>query len=631
MAVLLSASLKEVEKKTWLTEDDVSTQVQSEISRSETFVTNIREEFKKEMKLFKNQKKNKDKIGDTTLFNVHCALMARSYVDRPQSKFTSTKIGRDYVIKNLNATYEEDFGEEDIEILKYKRDWDKYFYWVGIVCKTGWDWLSKTSTFETVNPWKWLPDPDWDYVSNNYSYSWYEKMMYKSDLLKNYTDEQIDELIPVWVDEQKQEEQVWDWFNVQTNSAWANPLYKITVQFTTLVWPKGTIKVMIEVWNNDDYILSLKILTPIKKEEKHADVPFPFAFTYWKPIEFNPFGQRVGTFVSDVQRTKSEMANLRLKKSKAELYPMYMYNTRLIKNKEDLVFWFNKLVATNPLEWESLNNAVAPIQRDFRADNSYMIDDSLDKQVESSTSIGKIVQWATPERREAATTNALQQDNTDINLALAAKIESWGEKQLLKLWLRGYLEKFTDWDRKIVNINTWFGIFPQELRKKDFLSEENVRIQVITVAELDKRRDKERLAYANTLPLLQTIQRPIAAQNYSYRRYLTSSGIPEPQVEIEVPLTPQEIIAGENVAMLIWWILPKVKEDYDPLTHLISIKAAPQSYKTEIYRQSLLQLYRVQWWEQQQLTEVSESVQNNVAAQWMSWQMQESANMLQWQ
>ena len=62
--------------------------------------------------------------------------MARSYVDRPQSKFTSTKIGRDYVVKNLNATLEEDFNSADMEILKYQRDWDKYMFGVGIIAKT---------------------------------------------------------------------------------------------------------------------------------------------------------------------------------------------------------------------------------------------------------------------------------------------------------------------------------------------------------------------------------------------------------------------------------------------------------------------------------------------------------------
>ena len=386
-------------------------------------------------------------------------------------------------------------------------------------------------------------------------------------------------------------------------------------------------KVKCETGNANSILLDIVELKSLKWEEI-SDVKFPFAFTYWKPRRNNPFGSRIGTYVWDVQRVKAEMATLRLKKSKAELYPMYMYNTRLIKNKADLNFWFNKLVATNPLEWESLQNAVAPIQRDFRADNSYLIDDSLDQQTEGSTSIGKLTQGSTPQRREAATTNALQQDNTDINLALAAKIESWGEKKLIQLWFRCYKERFADWDRKIVNFNTGFWIYPRELKKNDFLSEKNVRIQVITVAELDKRRDKERVAYANTMPLLQTIQRPVAAQNYSARRFLISSGIPEPQVEIEVPMTPQEIIAQENVALLIQDIQPKIESDLDPLTHLIAIKAAPQSLKVEIYRNSLLDLVKAQWWQEAQMTEVSESVVNNVTAQGMSWQMQESANML---
>ena len=62
-----------------------------------------------------------------------------------------------------------------------------------------------------------------------------------------------------------------------------------------------------------------------------------------------------------------------------------------------------------------------------------------------------------------------------------------------------------------------------------------VRIQITTVAELNKRRERESLAYAKTLPLLQTLQRSKASQNYSYRRYLISEGIPEEQVDIEIP------------------------------------------------------------------------------------------------
>jgi len=629
--------LKDILKATWLRKDDIVSQISSEYERWYRFVTNKREIFERDLKLFNNQKKNKDKIGDSTLFNVHSALMARSYVDRPQSKFISTKIWRDYIVKNLNATLEEDFNEQDIEILKYQRDWDKFFYWVGIVPKVWWCGVTKSPKFETIDPRNWIPDPDGDYVNGNYSYTGFEKQMFKTDLeSEGYSDKIIEELNPnTWnqrgSDRSRQDDQVNSDLNTsykQENSN--NPNYKIYTHFGIFVWPKGTVKAMFIMGNEQRTIIDGELLVAVTKQEKKDAtlIPFPFAFTYWKPRTNNPFGDRVATFVSDVQRAKALIANLRLDKSMAELYPMYMYNTRLIKNKEDLNFGFNKLIAVNPLEWEGLWNAAAPIQRDVRADNSFVIDDSLDRQVESSTSIGRVVQWSTTDRRETATTNNLVQDNTDINLALAAKVESWGEKQLIRLWLRGYMERFTEWDTKVVNFDTWFSIIPRELRKKDFLSEKSVRIQVITVAELDKRRDKERLAYANTLPLLQTLERPKAAQNYSYRRYLISSWIPETQVDIEVPLTPQEIIAIQNVELLSYGETVEVKEDYDPLTHLIAIKAAPQDLNTMVYRQSLLELYKVQGWDTEQLTQVSESVTNNVAAQWMSQVANESSSLL---
>ena len=634
---MLSDTLKEIKKLTWLSETDIISQISSEYERGYRFVVNKREIFETDLRLFNNQKKNKDKIGDTTLFNVHSALMARSYVDRPQSKFVSTKVGRDYVVKNLNATLEEDFNEQDIEILKYQRDWDKFFYWVGIVAKIGWDGCTKSPKFETVDPRNWIPDPDGDYVNGHYSYTGFEKQMFKTDLeALGYSDKIIETLNPnTWDFRGSDRSRTDDQVNADLNTSYKqensqNPNYKIYTHFGIFTWTKWTVKAMFIMGNEQKTIVDGELLKAVKKEEKKdaSLIPFPFAFTYWKPRTNNPFGDRVPTFLSDVQRAKALIANLRLDKSMAELYPMYMYNTRLIKNKEDLNFGFNKLIAVNPLEGESLDNAARPIQRDVRADNSFVIDQSLDSQVEASTSIGAVTQWSTPDKRETATTNNLVQDNTDINLALAAKVESWGEKQFIVLWLRGYLEKFSDWDRKLVNLNTWFGIIPRELRKKDFLSETSVRIQVITIAELDKRKDKERLAYANTLPLLQTLERPKAAQNYSYRRYLTSSWIPEAQVEIEIPLTPQEIVAIQNVELLSFGEFVEVAWDYDPLTHLIAIKAAPQELNVMVYRQSLLDLYTAQWGDQAwALTQVEESVTNNVAAQWMSQVANETSSL----
>jgi hypothetical protein len=75
----------------------------------------------------------------------------------------------------------------------------------------------------------------------------------------------------------------------------------------------------------------------------------PFAFSYWRP-DGTPTGMRVTAITGDIQRVKAEFSNLRLDKSKAELYPMYLRNKRLIPNATDLEFGFNKIIDVNPLE-----------------------------------------------------------------------------------------------------------------------------------------------------------------------------------------------------------------------------------------------------------------------------------------
>lgn len=61
---------------------------------------------------------------------------------------------------------------------------------------------------------------------------------------------------------------------------------------------------------------------------------------------------------------------------------MYLRNSRMIPNKSDLEFGLNKIIDTNPLAGESTSQALVPLQKDFRADNSYLIDQSLDKVVQ---------------------------------------------------------------------------------------------------------------------------------------------------------------------------------------------------------------------------------------------------------
>ncbi len=605
-----------------MNEDKILEQVRQEFERWNILVSPIRDVFNKDLKRYYNQKKlkAKNKVWDTTMYNVHSALLARMYVNAPQINFDVHEVAHEETVNNLNMAFKEDFETQDMEILKYQYLWDAFLYWVGIIAKTGWDGRLKKNTFQVVDPRNWIPDPDGDYANNDYSFIGFQKKVFKQELESYGID--TDEIIAWnnrvdWPEHNKREDQTMTGlWQSQKSKWWDNDSVEVYYHFTSI---KGK-KYQVITANNNTLLVDFKEIEPVYtwEKDKPYKTPFPFAFKYFRPVRNNPFGYRVADLVRDVQDVKALIANLRLDKSKAELYPMYLYNIRLIKDKTDLDFGFNKLVATNPLEWESLQNAIQPIQKDFRADNSYLIDDSLDKQVQSSTSIGRLTEWSSPERRETATTNRLVQWNTDINLWLIEKTMSWGDKTFWELWFRWYLENFQSWDSKKVKFYTWYGIIPKELRKKDFLAVESISIYVVTNTEKIEKMDKQRVAFWQVFPLLQTLQVPPSSINFAFRQLLLASWIDAQQVEIMIPKTPQEIIAEENIDLLRAWEFVEVEEDFDVYTHLVMLKQAGNGINVQIYRKSLLELYKLQWGSPEQLNEASESVSNNASAQAMA-------------
>jgi len=78
--------------------------------------------------------------------------------------------------------YNEDFDTPEMKMIKYQKDYDKYLYGVGIVARIGWDGIYKRNRFQVVDPKTWYPDLNGDYITGNYSYSGFDKLMYMSDM-----------------------------------------------------------------------------------------------------------------------------------------------------------------------------------------------------------------------------------------------------------------------------------------------------------------------------------------------------------------------------------------------------------------------------------------------------------------
>lgn len=231
---------------------------------------------------------------------------------------------------------------------------------------------------------------------------------------------------------------------------------------------------------------------------------FPFSFYYWKPDRNNPFGDRPANYVRDVQLQKAEIANLRLNKMRAELYPMYLYNKDYVKGT-DLDFGFNKRIPISTGidgAQVSLGNIVQPIQKDLRIDTSFAVEASLDRMVEKSTSIGEVVQGTTPTQKETLGTNKLVQTNTDVNLSLNEELHSIGDEQFVKMWFGGYYQNFASGDKKLIFAGSSTAKEPIVLRRKDFVYEGNLGISIETNVQGEDRKRKENAAVTQVAPII---------------------------------------------------------------------------------------------------------------------------------
>jgi len=161
-----------------LSKKDILDQIRDDYDRGFTLAKPLREEFEKETKLFNYQKKNKDKIGDSTLYNIHCALMAREYMDKPTSKFQSHSNNQNRIVNNLNLALEADMNTSYMENLIYDWKHDKFLRGHGTVIRNGWDGIDKMPFFETVDPRVEILDPDGDYRNGDYSFYGFEKYDY---------------------------------------------------------------------------------------------------------------------------------------------------------------------------------------------------------------------------------------------------------------------------------------------------------------------------------------------------------------------------------------------------------------------------------------------------------------------
>ena len=444
--------------------DDIIAQGRNEITMSRNFVREKRVEFRNRFKLYNNQRKQKDKIGDTSMFNVITTMLAVYYSDEMQVAFSGRDIGDVTAASNVEDLAKFDYEEMGMDVINYMTQWDRFFFGVGIRQLSDWNKKTKTPIPRTLNPMTWLPDPNGHLVVTNFRFMGFEVSYTRSQMTEEAGFINLDKL-PKTVNKKGTETELTEAAYREAQNLGQeeykkddnpdNIVYDMVDHFMIIKGSDGKSKKFLVTFDDEvKEIYRFEEILPVTAAEKDDPslVPFPISLNYYSPSRNDPFGTSVPDLVEDKQRAMSVFKNLQVAAAKADIYPMYMYNRDKILNRRDLDFAFNKFIA---VRGEVGDAVVKPLNKaGTKLDTSLNVIQALNADIEISTGIDKNAQGVLSDQQR--TLGEVQQTTANANLRflLGSKINAWGERRFWKLWYRAYKQNFEAAEKKIIRLKS---------------------------------------------------------------------------------------------------------------------------------------------------------------------------------
>lgn len=523
------------------------------------------DEFGVRLKLYNNQKRDKEAVGDPLLFTIHQTVLASLYDDKLNVTFVPREQGDEDVAENDTALADYDAGEMEKDVLDYNWDWDATFYGVGLVCLMEFDRDKMLPIPEYWNRMTTLVDPRATSVNGDIKgrgrarFMGREVRLTKGDMddagvyfnysdLKNETKD-----LRSFTDEAETLSQ--DARGLQQTSKFSglegdNVDHRVLEWFT--MW-KGK-RVFVTLANNRKKVIRYH-------ELKDKNIPIIDRRIYPMPNSFD--GISIPDLVEDKQRARAVLQNLGLKGAKANLHPMYLFNTNKIKNRADLNFDFNKFI---PVDGDT-TNAVQVMPKDTIKQEVQYIMNVLDASAQKATATPDIQQGATGNEKRSATELSLQTQKVDTRYSLSAKIFGWSEKRFWRQWHNLYKEHFKDGiDEKVVRVVGALGAAYRPFRREDIVSTTDLDVSVESRVLSEAKRFNQARSFEGFLAII--AKDPNANIRYGFKHLGKLKGIKKDEIDLLLPPTIEELRAEDENAQLEKDELVEVMATDNHITHL---------------------------------------------------------------
>ncbi len=513
------------------------------------------EEMLLRLKLYNNQRRNKDAVGDTTLFTVHNTVLASLYEDRLAAGWDGRRDGDEETAENLNVLAENDYREMEKDQMDYEWDWDAGFFGSGLVEFAFFDRESKTPIFQNVDRTTFLRDPRAKAINPNRAgkngarfFGEYVRMtkdeMETNGSFFNLAKIKITTNKDSTMERAREARAEAQGYNNNANVHKEADLGD-NAEFESLKWythfkPTGGKRQKIRVYlaNGEKLLIKYEVIKTKR---------WPLAQRKLYPVSNDFDGVSIPDLVEDKQRKRAVVLNLAIKNLESRQYPSYIYDKNKIKNRADLTnMEQNKYI---PIDGEATSGVIAPIQKDASAqDMVNFILNTLDSSAQRATSTPELQQGVmSKEQRTLGELNLISK-NVDTRYSLAVKIFSWSEAAFWMLWYELYKIYFkAEIDEKILRLTgpngKKFKPFTREAIITKSLEDPDVTIKSAYLIAAERMKQIQN--YNAYLAIV--LQDPGANRLYAIRKMGELYSVPRDEVETLLPLTLDELEAlAEN-------------------------------------------------------------------------------------
>jgi len=568
----------EEEKKTIIvpaahSEEDVLKQVKEEHSQGYNAVVSKRKVMAKDLKSYYVPATKKDKVNEHTIYTTMQTYMSVNYTDRAVVEFEERTAANAPFAQNLNRLREFDYVEMEDDKTNFQWIWDAGFHWVGIKLTDWWDDITKTPISRVMSPLSWIPDPQGGVSIDSHRWCGFEAEITKAELNRKgaYVNVELVNSMP-WTEQEAIRNAYQDgrdlfdfWVDWKENEK-----YSIYHHYTRIDW----VPYIITTANEHTLIIRMRELKAAFEDEKKdpTRIGFPVALKYVSPLKGDPFGISYPDLLRDKQTANSKLINLTLvSATRNALWDDKLYNPKKIKNVKDLQTPTigGKYIAANVNEGENLSNALMTVQKENPTKLPFSIEEKLFSLTSLSTGINANTMWIGWMQNMTAAESQSIQKNANLRFVLNSRVGLWWEKDAVRQWIRSYVLHLSASAKKTFKVTSVFGSSYFELGRKDFISSENLVINVRSKSEIEEERNK----YKNDLYWLapQFLADPEVPTvgKLKLKRKMADFGLLSDEEIAELTLNVDEENAKLDVELMNAWEEPvKLEDNQDHLIYI---------------------------------------------------------------